>query len=456
MRDDPTAFQDRAAAFAMPRRLLRGRHVLALTIGIVVGAGIFRTPSLVAGAAGTEAVMMLAWIAGGVLSIVGALCYAEFAAAFPHVGGDYHYLGRAFGSRIAFLYAWARLSVIQTGSIALLAYVFGDYMTEILDLGPWSSAIYAVLAVLLVTAVNLAGVQAGAQVQLWLTVLEVSGLVLVVIAGLMLVPEARGPPPPAAGSGGTIGLMMVFVLLTYGGWNEAVYVSAEVQGPPRRLGHLMVLGLGIVTLLYLVVNAAYLRALGLDGMAASDAVAADVLRLGLGDAGAVLVSLIVAISALTSANATAITGARTACALGRSFPALGWLGHWSTGRETPANALLAQSAIALLLVAGGAFARDGFTLALEYTAPVFWLFLLLVGCALFVLRAREPDAERPFRVPLYPVLPAIFCLTCAWLFYASLAHTGAGALLGVGVLAAGAVLLAFLRPVPQPAMENLP
>jgi APA family basic amino acid/polyamine antiporter len=456
MRNDSITFEDRSAALATPRRLLRGRHVLALTIGIVVGAGIFRTPSLVAGAADSEMVMMLAWVVGGVLSIVGALCYAELAAAYPHVGGDYHYLGRAFGPRTAFFYAWARLSVIQTGSIALLAYVFGDYMTQILALGPWSAAIYAALAVLLVTAVNLAGIRAGAQTQLWLTVFEVSGLVLVVVAGLLLAPEARGPPRPATEPGGTVGLMMVFVLLTYGGWNEAVYVSAELKGSPRRMGRLMVLGLAIVTLLYLLVNAAYLRALGLGGMAGSDAVAADVLRLGLGDTGAVLVSLIVAIAALTSANATAITGARTACALGRSFPALRWLGRWSTEHDTPANALLTQSAIALLLVVGGAFARDGFTLAVEYTAPVFWLFLLLVGVALLVLRFREPGVERPFRVPLYPILPAIFCLTCAWLLYASLAHTGAGALVGVGVLVAGAVLLAFLRPFPPAPVENAP
>src|SRR5690606_27104500 len=125
--------------------------VLAITVGIVIGAGIFRSPSLVAGAAGTEWVMMLAWVAGGLLSTVGALCYAELAAAYPHMGGDYHYLVRAFGQRIAFFYAWARLSVIQTGSIALLAYVFGDYMTQLLDLGPFSAAIYAAVAVLLVT-----------------------------------------------------------------------------------------------------------------------------------------------------------------------------------------------------------------------------------------------------------------------------------------------------------------
>jgi APA family basic amino acid/polyamine antiporter len=449
MRDDPITSAEAPPAFAAPRKLLRGRHVLALTVGIVVGAGIFRTPSVVAAAAGSEAMMMLAWVAGGLLSIIGALCYAELAAAYPHVGGDYHYLARAFGRRVAFLYAWARLSVIQTGSIALLAFVFGDYMSQILDLGAGSAAIYAGLAVFMITAVNLVGIRAGAQIQTWLTLFEVAGLILIVIAGLVIAPEAQVQPLVQTDRTSAIGMTMVFVLLTYGGWNEAVYVSAEMEGPPRRIGRIMVLGIGIVTLLYLLVNAAYLSALGLGGMASSKAVAADVLRLSFGEAGAVLISAIIAVAALTSANATAITGARTTCALGRSFPALHWLGRWSTDHDTPANALLLQSGIALLLVGGGAFARDGFTLAVEYTAPVFWLFLMLVGVALFVLRVRDPQAERPFRVPLYPVLPAIFCLTSAWLFYASLAHTGIGALIGVGVLAIGVLLFALVRNRPE-------
>jgi basic amino acid/polyamine antiporter, APA family len=452
---DPTASLDRSAAFAAPRRLLRGHHVLALVIGIVVGAGIFRAPSVVAGAADGATIMMLAWIAGGLLSIVGALCYAELASAWPHVGGDYHFLGRAFGRRTAFLYAWARLAVIQTGSLALLAFVFGDYLSQILYLGPFSSVAYAALAVLLVTVVNLLGIRSGAGIQFWLTIAQVSGLVLVVVAGLLLVPAAAAAPPPAAETGSALGLVMVFVLLTFGGWNEAAYLSAEVEGPRRRIGWLMVLGLAIVTVLYLAVNAAYLRALGMAGMAESEAVAADVLRIALGAPGAVVISLVIAIAALTSANATAITGARTTCAVGRDFAALSWLGRWSTRRDTPANALLVQGVLALLLVLGGAFARDGFTLAVEYTAPVFWLFMLLVGLALFALRIREPHAERPFRVPLYPVLPAIFCLTSAWLLYASLAHTGAGALVGVAVLAAGALLLLFLRPFTPAQTEKL-
>ncbi|MGE3747710.1 MAG: APC family permease [Sphingomonadaceae bacterium] len=431
-------------AIGAARPTLRGRDLLALTVGIVVGAGIFRTPSLVAGAAGSEAAMLIAWLAGGLLSIVGALCYAELASAYPHIGGDYHFLRRAFGNRLAFLYAWARLTVIQTGSLALLAYVFGDYMAVLVPIGPLSSTVYAAVAVIVVSMLNWAGVRSGATAQRWLTAIEVGGLALVIVAGLLIAPA--GAVQPSVTGESALGLMMVFVLLTYGGWSEAAYLSAEVKDGARRIAPMLVLGLTIVTLLYMLANLAFLSVLGLGGMAATDAVAADVMRLAFGDTGGALISLLIAIAAITSANATAITGGRTACALGRSYRGLSWLGQWDDARNTPANGLLAQCVIALLLVGAGALAQDGFRTAIEYTAPVFWGFLLLVGLSLFVLRRREPDRPRPFRVPFYPILPAVFCLTSAYLLYSSLAYTGWGALAGVAVLLGGGILLTFLTP----------
>lgn len=441
--DDRTAIAalDRAEA---PRPVLGARHVIAICVGIVIGAGIFRVPSLVAASSGTTTTFLLTWVAGGLLSIVGALCYAELATTYPHAGGDYHYLGRAFGQRLAFLYAWARLAVIQTGSLALLAFVCGDYLAQIWSLGPYGSAIYAGGIVVALTALNVLGVRQGSETQLWLTAVEVAGLVLVIVAGLLLAPAAEvSAAEPGSGS---LGLVMVFVLLTFGGWNEAVFVSAELRDARRRMAWVLVSSLLIVTALYVLVSAAYVRGLGLQGVADSQAVAADLLDRVMGAPGVVLISVLVAISALTSANATAITGARTTYALGRSFPALSWLGRWDGTRSTPVNALLAQAAIALLLIVAGAFTRDGFTHVVEYTAPVFWFFFLLVGISLFVLRVREPAIERPFRVPLYPVLPAIFCLTSAYLLYSSVAYTGASALVGVAVLAAGGVLLLFMKP----------
>ena len=423
---------------------LRLRDVIALTVGIIIGAGIFRTPSLVAGAASSEAVMLAAWVIGGTLSIVGALCYAELASAEPGAGGDYHYLMRAFGPRPAFLYAWSRLAVIQSGSIALLAFIFGDYATALYTLGPYSNAIFAGLVVLAVTLLNCAGIYFGTRAQNWLTIAEVLGLLVIIVAGLLLVPEAS--PQPVVGGDASFGLMMVFVLLTFGGWNEAVYLSTELRDGRRRMGHAMILGLVVVAVLYLLVNLAYLRALSLGGMAASDAVAADVMDRAFGAGGAALMSAVIMVAALTSANATAITGARTGYALARTFPAFGWLSRWDDKRGTPVNAFIVQGVIALLLVIGGSFSRDGFQSAVEYTAPVFWFFLLLMGIALFILRRRRGGAKPPFAVPLYPLLPAIFCLTSAYLLYASLAYAGLGAMVGAGVVAAGGILLFFLKP----------
>ncbi len=421
-----------------PRPSFGAREAVALVVGIVVGAGIYRTPSIVAAQSASGATMILAWLVGGAISIIGALCYAELASAFPNAGGEYHFLARAYGRRFAFLYGWSRLAIIQTGSLALLAYVYGDYASQLLPLGPYSAAIHAAAAVTAITAINWAGVVHGCRTQIWLTLIELAGLGLLIAAGLLVAPEAATSAAPGDKS---FGLVLVFVLLTYGGWNEAAYLSGELRDSRRRIMPVLVGSLVLISLLYLLVNFALLRGLGLAGMAGSDAVAADLMRLAWGPAGAMLISIAVAVAALTSANATAFTGARSAFALGRDFPRLAFLGKWRKHGETPGNALLFQGAAALLLVALGAFARDGFRVAVEYTAPAFWLFFLAVGLALFVLRRRQPEAERPFRVPFYPVLPALFCLSCAYLFYSSLAYTGAGALVGGAVLLSGALML---------------
>lgn len=427
-----------------PQPLLRVRDAVGLIIGVVVGAGIFSAPSLVAANAGSGSAMLIAWVAGGLISLAGAMCYAELATMHPHPGGDYHYLKLAFGRSISFLFAWARLTVIPTGSIALLAYVFGDYASQIHDLGDRSSAIYAACMVVLLTGLNIAGLRQGKWTQNLLTVIEVLGVALIIIAGLLLVPAAEAAPAaPVLSPDASWGLVLIFVMLTYGGWNEAAYISAEVQGHRRNIARALFLSIAIITALYVLINFAYLHALGLSGMSETEAVAADVMRLGLGERGAQLVSFFVAISALTSANATILMGARTTFAFGRDFPMFAALGRWRGG--SPVNAMLTQGGIALALVLLGSLTRTGFATMVEYTAPVFWFFFLLTGLSLFVLRVREPDTPRPFRVPLYPFTPIVFCATSAYLLYASIMHTGIGALVGVIVLACGVPVLWYAR-----------
>jgi basic amino acid/polyamine antiporter, APA family len=446
-------------AGAGPVPTLRLKDAVAITVGIVVGAGIFRTPSLVAANASSESVVLLIWLAGGAITLVGALCYAELTTTYPHTGGDYHYLTRAYGRPLAFLFAWSRIAVIQTGSAALLAFVFGDYASQLLRLGEHSASIYAALVIVILTGLNVLGVRHGSLTQNWLTGIEVLSLLTVIVAGLglatavapieTLAPAAEATQSASAAAGGnpaaSIGLALVFVLLTYGGWNEAAYVSAEVSGPRRNVARALLLSIAIITGLYMLVNWAYLRGLGLAGVAGSEAVAADLLRRAVGERGAQFVSVLVAVSALTSANATVITGARTNYALGRDFRLFKFLGRWHGPANTPANALIVQGAVALMLVLIGTLARGGFASMVEYTAPVFWLFFFLTGLALIVLRFKEPEVTRPFRVPLYPLTPLLFCAACLYMLQASLAYTGAGALAGVAVLLTGVPVLWLAR-----------
>ena len=432
-----------AQTAAQPRPVLALGDAIALIVGLVVGAGIFKTPSLVAANAGGAWTMLFAWLLGGMVSLIGALCYAELATAFPSAGGDYHFLTRAYGKKFSFLFAWARLSVITTGSIALLAFVFGDYCSRLYPLGEHSSALYAALIVVVLTAVNIAGVKAGAGTQNWLTVAEVLGLLAIVVAGLALAPATATAMLPAAVDPGppAFGLCMVFVLLTYGGWNEAAYISAELKDGRRNMLRALVWSMLILTALYALVNLAYLRGLGLDGMARSQLVAADLLQQVWGSAGARAISVMIAVSALTSINATIMVGARSNYALGCDWPLLGFLGRWNARTGSPTQALLLQGVVALALIAFGASLRQGFETMVDYTAPVFWLFFFLTGMTVFIFRQWEPHAPRAFKVPFYPVTPLLFCGVCVYMLYSSLAYTGKGALVGVGVLLAGVLLL---------------
>ncbi|MFW9260807.1 APC family permease [Nostoc sp. CALU 546] len=431
--------QTTSTEVGVPKPSLTLSDAVALIVGIVIGAGIFQTPALVASQAGSDLAVMFLWLMGGVVSLVGALCYAELATVYPDVGGVYYYLKRAFGRGVAFLFAWARMTVIQTGSIALLAFVFGDYVSQIWRLGTFSSSIYAAIAIALLTALNIVGLQQGKWTQNLLSAAKVLGLLLVVILGLTAIPNSAPPVEPA--SSGTWGLAMVFVLLSYGGWNEAAYISAEIQNGRRNILRSLMWSIGIITAIYLLINLAYLRGLGLENMSQSEAVAADLMRSIWGAPGALFISVLIAIATLGATNATIFTGARTNYALGQDFALFGFMGRWQQRPSSPTYALFLQAAIALALVFLGTLTRKGFETMVDYTAPIFWFFFLLSGISLMVLRIREPHIVRPFRVPFYPFTPLLFCAVCGYLLYSSLAYTGVGAIAGVLVVAAGIPVL---------------
>ena len=434
---------------AAPRPVLSVFDAVMITVGIVIGAGIFKTPSMVAGVTGSVEWMLIAWVLGGVLSLVGALCYAELASSFPSAGGDYHFLSRAYGKDLSFFFAWARVAVITTGSIALLAFVFGDYMSRVLSLGPHSSAIYAALTVIVLTAINLLGLRESARTQNVLTIIEVGGLLLVTLAGLVATAPASSNAAPAAAAASSavppmFGLAMVFVLLTYGGWNEAAYISAEVKGGARGIVRALVLSIVIITAVYVAFVLAVLNGLGLEGLKNSKAIGADVMQAAFGPLGGQVIGAIVGVATLTSINATMIVGARTNYALGRDWPVLAAIGQWHGTRHVPVVAFLLQGAIALALIGFGALQKDGFSAMVEFTAPVFWFFFLLTGIGLFVLRFREPHVARPFKVPMYPILPIVFVVTCGYLFYSSVTYAQSQQAVHITFWLMGAGVVAWL------------
>ncbi len=439
---------------AQPKPSLSVFDACTMIVGLIVGAGVFGTPAIVAGAMGDETMIVAVWVAGGIFSIIGALCYAELATAFPSAGGEYYFIQRAYGRSLAFLYGWARMTVIVAGSIAVFAYLFGDYISRVVNLGEYSSAIWAALIVVVLTAVNYRGIQEGKVTQNIFTVLEVSGLLLIIVAGLFLAAPPPAPPVAVVGAaaaggpwylGAGLGTAMLFVLFTYGGWNDAAYISAEVRDRERNMVRALLIAISVVAVLYVLITLAYLKGLGLHAMARSDAVAADLLKAVWGGGGEKLISILIAIAALTSVNGSMIVGARSNYALGRDWPIFGYLGQWHDASGSPRNAMVVQGVIALALVGLGAFQKAGFKGLVEYSLPVFWGFFLLIGIAIFVLRSKEPDAPRPFKVPLYPVLPAVFVCMCGYLLYSSLTYHKGHALVGLGVLAVGGVLLLFAR-----------
>lgn len=407
---------------------------IVIVVGIVVGVGIFRTPSDVARLAGSEAELFALWAGGGLAALVGALCYAELSSVWPSAGGEYHFLHRAFGRRVGLLFIWARATVIQTGAIAAIAFVFADYLGQLAPVPPWLLAAVAVLAL---TAVNLGGWRPGRLTQRTLTALTVGAIGVLVAVGLWADPAVASPTVAAADRAPpSLGMALVFVMLTYGGWNEAAYLAGDLRR--GRTSMLLVLGggLAVVVALYIALNAAFLSVLGLAGMRGDEAVASATVRAVMGESGAAAMSAVVSVAALSTLNATIITGASALTALGRDVSGLGRLAarRW---------ALMVQGAWTLMLVAAGAAAHDGFAAMIAFTAPVFWLFLTLVGVAVFVLRHHRPEAEDPFRAPLYPLPPLVFCASSLFMLWASIDYVGVNGLFGLGLLAAGLPFVAW-------------
>lgn len=432
-----------------PRRILGPWAAASVVVGMVVGAGIFRSASLVALNIGNDSLVLLAWALGGVFALAAALSYAELATAFPHPGGDYRFLKEAFGPGLAFLFAWSRFAIIFTASAAMLAFVAADYLAELVPLSQTGRAGVAALAILALTALNLRGVRTGTRSQVVLVAIDILALLALGVAAAALI---AGDVPPLAPEVaprpfvlGGFGAAMVFVMLAFGGFNDAATLSAEVRRP-RDMTLAMIGGMAMVTALYLLANWAYLIGLGGAGLAHSDAPAAQLMARAFGRTGQIAMVIAVGLAALAILNALVIVGCRTLYAAASDEPALARLAEWDQARGVPRAAIWAQCLVSLMLVGWGAFTDRGFAAMVDYMAPVYWLFLSLAGLALIRLRATRPDVERPYIVPFYPVVPLLFTALSLFVLVASVLYVGwTGCALSFGMLALGLVLRQVLQ-----------
>ncbi len=435
-----------------PRRHLGVAHATVLALGMIMTTDTLKTAPTVALNVGAWHFFGL-WAAGGVLSMVGALCYVEMATRFPDPGGDYSFLRKAYGPWVGLLFAWSRFSIMHTGWIALMAFMFADYAGTVLPLGPVGRCLFAIATVAAMMGVNLLHVRRGFLMQAGLVGLVALGFAAVVAAALTLailggLPAAAAPARTAAPPLGRISVALIYIFLAYGGWSDAATLSAEVRSDRRGMLVALMGSILILMTIYLALNGAMMIGLGQAGLAHSTAPAAELMGRAFGGAGKGLIVLVVGVSAVASINSTLIVGARTSYAAARDTPALSRFGRWDDARGVPARAVLAEGGVAILLVIAGSFASSGFNAMVDYMTPVYWFFMGLSMGALMILRRRFPQAASDrrswARTPLYPLFPVGFMLIAVYMFAASLLDLGVGALYGAGVMAVGGVAAAVL------------
>jgi basic amino acid/polyamine antiporter, APA family len=409
-----------------------------IVVGSTIGSGIFLVPSTVLRQTGGDVpIALLVWIVAGVLSLLGALTYAEMGAAKPDSGGLYVYIRDAFGPLPAFLYGWTAFFVIASGSVATLAVAFASYLRQIVPVSPLAAKLVAVAVIAVIMGVNVRGVRQGASVQNVTTVLKagailVMSIVLLTIGGAPAGAEA--PPAPVVPGGllAGIGLAMIGVLWAYEGWQYVTFSAGETVDPQRTFPRAIVLGTAMLIGIYLLANVAYLAALGPAGVMASERVAADAVSVALGPAAGKVIAAVILVSMLSAANGITLTAPRLYYSMARDRVFFAKLAEVHPRFGTPAFSIVASSLWAMLLAITGTFEQ-----LLTYVVFVGWIFYALGALALFAYRRRRPDDPRPFRTPGYPLTPLLFVASAVAIVLNTIVSQPGRAAVGLGLVFLG-------------------
>jgi len=408
-------------------------------VGGIIGGGIFRTPATVAERVGTAGMVLATWVVGGVVALIGAFCFGELGQRRPRAGGGYVYLRETWGPLPAFLYGWTLVLVIATGAIAAVAVTFANYALALAGLSDRLTVPLAVGTIVLLAGINYVGVRPAAITQNIFTVLKLAALATLITVGLLWsVPTSTilHQPSPTSTTFG-FGAALVPILFTYGGWQQTNFIAEEIIEPEKNLPRALVLGVAIVVAVYLLANLAYLRVLGVDGLARSTAPAADVMVAVLGPAGGKLIAAGIAVSTFGFLNLVILVTPRVLQAMAADGVFFAKLAELHPVYRTPAAAIVALAGCAALLTLSRTFGQ-----LVDYVTFGDWIFFGLTVAGLFIYRKRDVgrgalDTRGTFRVPGYPWTPALFVLAAAYVVVSVVVSNPKNAGLGAALIATG-------------------
>jgi APA family basic amino acid/polyamine antiporter len=438
----------------MLSRSITPLHATALVVGIIIGASIFVQPSVITGTVPTVGGVYAVWLVSGILTLFGALIAAELASAYPHAGGVYVFLREAFSPAVGFLWGWAMFWTMHTGIIAVIAMIFARYVAFFVPVGDVGLKLFAVAAIIILSAVNYLGVRQGSLVQTTFTILKIGAIVAIIVVAFTLGPRepvvaavTRADTPPFTFS--QFPLAVVAGLFAFGGWHMVTYAAEETRDPERTIPRALLVGVLIVTGCYILLNAAYFHLLSPDKIASSNRVAADAADAVLGKGGAAFMSAIVAASTFGALNGVILSGPRAYLAMARDRLLVAWAAEIHPRFRTPHRALMLQAAWAIVLVSTGTY-RALFT-RVVYTE---WIFFAMMAWGLMRLRKRA-DYGPAYRVWGYPIVPVVFVVSSAYIVVNQIIHDPVESAVGLLLVLAGLPVYYFwLRPSSSPTAQH--
>jgi len=420
------------------KRVLSLLDATMINAGGIIGSGIFMVPATVAMFTGSSSLFFMVWIAGGIVSLFGALSVAELGAAMPRAGGQYVYLSEAYGPVWGYLYGWSAVAVINTASIAAVGVAFSEYLRFFFPITDVSIKGIAVVTIVLLTIINILDVKSGARFQNLFTISKLGAIFGIIILGLVMEGGSNQNLSPFFSDQsftelvGPLGLAMVSVLWTFDGWIFITYVAGEVKNPGRNIPLSLIFCMLIVVTIYLLLNYVLIYTLGFTGMNGSDLVVSDAASVFLGNKGAAIVTLIILISLIGANNGFVLTSARINYAMAKDKLFFYQASQIHPRFKSPANALIIQCVWASLLTFTGTFNQ-----LITYIIFASWIFYGMSAGAVIILRNKKPDMERPYKTPVYPWIPIIFILFAIFLTINTIIEAPRDAAIGAGIILAG-------------------